>query len=79
LYILLKRDYVFFRTARRPRIAVRQQNPRKGGAWMKKLVSLLMMGVLALSLAACAATGGKDKVRVKCPACGYEFDAPSQP
>jgi uncharacterized lipoprotein YmbA len=46
---------------------------------MKKLVSLLMMAVLALSLAACAATGGKDKVRVKCPACGYEFDAPSQP
>jgi formate dehydrogenase maturation protein FdhE len=44
---------------------------------MKKLVSLLMVGVLALSLAACAT--GKDKVRVKCPACGYEFDAPSQP
>jgi hypothetical protein len=55
------------------------QNFQKGGAWMKKLVSLLMMGILALSLAACAATGGKDKVRVKCPACGYEFDAPSQP
>lgn len=46
---------------------------------MKKLVSLLMVGLLALSLAACAATGGKDKVRTKCPACGYEFDAPSQP
>lgn len=46
---------------------------------MKKLVSLLIVGVMALSLAACAATGGKDKVRVKCPACGYEFDAPSQP
>jgi hypothetical protein len=54
-------------------------NFMKGGDRMKKLVSLLMMGVLALSLAACAATGGKDKVRVKCPACGYEFDAPSQP
>jgi hypothetical protein len=45
---------------------------------MKKLVSLLMMVLLALSLTACA-TGGKDKVRTKCPACGYEFDAPTQP
>ena len=45
---------------------------------MKQLISLLMVGVLALSLTACA-SAGKDKVRVKCPACGYEFDAPSQP
>lgn len=44
---------------------------------MRKLVSLLMMALLALSLTACA-TGGKDKIRTKCPACGYEFDAPSQ-
>ena len=44
---------------------------------MKKLVSLLMMALLALSVTACA-TGGKDKVRTKCPACGYEFDAPTQ-
>ena len=46
---------------------------------MKQLVALLTITVLVLSLTACAATGGKDKVRVKCPACGYEFDAPSQP
>ena len=45
---------------------------------MKKLVSLLLVCMLAISLTACA-TAGKDKVRVKCPACGYEFDAPSQP
>ncbi len=45
---------------------------------MQKLVSLLMVAMLALSLAACASTKGKDKVRVKCPACGYEFDAPIQ-
>jgi hypothetical protein len=45
---------------------------------MKQLISLLMVGVLAFSLTACA-SAGKDKVRVKCPACGYEFDAPSQP
>ncbi len=44
---------------------------------MKKLVSLLTMSLLALSLVACAATGGKDKVRVQCPACGYEFNAPT--
>ena len=44
---------------------------------MKKLVSLLLMAVLAFTLAACA-TGGKDKVRTKCPACGYEFEAPIQ-
>lgn len=50
----------------------------EGGDWMKQLVSLLMVAVLALSLTACA-TGGKDKVRTKCPACGYEFDAPTQP
>ena len=46
---------------------------------MKKLVSLLLVGLMALSLTACASSAGKDKVRVKCPACGYEFDAPSQP
>jgi len=46
---------------------------------MKRLFSLLLVGILALSLTACASSAGKDKVRVKCPACGYEFDAPSQP
>jgi len=46
---------------------------------MKKLVSLLLVGVLALSLTACASSAGKDKVRVKCPACGYEFNAPAEP
>ena len=50
----------------------------EGGDWMKQLISLLMVAVLALSLTACA-TGGKDKVRTKCPACGYELDAPTQP
>jgi hypothetical protein len=49
----------------------------EGGDWMKQLVSLLMVAVLALSLTACAT--GKDRVRTKCPACGYEFDAPTQP
>jgi PBP1b-binding outer membrane lipoprotein LpoB len=46
---------------------------------MKKLVSLLLVCVLALFLTACASSAGKDKVRVKCPACGYEFNAPAEP
>ena len=46
---------------------------------MKQLVSLLLVGVLALALTACASSAGKDKVRVKCPACGYEFNAPAEP
>ncbi|WP_172399624.1 hypothetical protein [Geothermobacter hydrogeniphilus] len=43
---------------------------------MKKLVVLLVAGVLALSLAACAQKASSEKVRVKCPACGYEFELP---
>jgi len=45
---------------------------------MKRLVSIMLVTLLALSLTACATTGGGDKVRVKCPACGYEFDAPTE-
>ena len=43
---------------------------------MKKLITMMMVALMALSLVACAGTKGDDKVRVKCPACGYEFDAP---
>ncbi|MCK4535767.1 MAG: hypothetical protein KAT93_02070 [Desulfuromonadales bacterium] len=42
---------------------------------MKRLISTVLVVTLALSLAACAGSGGGEKVRVKCPACGYEFDA----
>jgi len=42
---------------------------------MKKLVLLAMVAMLALSLSACAQKGSKE-VKVKCPACGYEFMAP---
>jgi len=45
---------------------------------MKKLISVLLVGMLALSLAACAQKAGSDKTRVKCPACGYEFDVPAE-
>jgi hypothetical protein len=47
----------------------------KGGEMMKKLISYVLVALLALSFAACAPMK-KDTVRVKCPACGYEFDAP---
>jgi len=38
---------------------------------MKKLISLLIVAMLAFSLAACASKGQK-KALIKCPACGYE-------
>ncbi len=38
---------------------------------MKKMISLLIVAMLALSLGACAIKGEK-QTRVKCPACGYE-------
>lgn len=44
---------------------------------MKKLISLLLLSLFALSVTACAPMGQKgEKTRVKCPACGYEFEAP---
>lgn len=50
---------------------------------MKKLLMMLLTGLMLAVLAGCAATGGKmddtgmmnDKV--KCPACGFEFNMPS--
>lgn len=44
---------------------------------MQRLVSMTLVALLALSLVGCATTGGGDKVRVKCPSCGYEFEAPT--
>jgi len=41
---------------------------------LKKLVSMLLLISMAFSLAACAGKSA-NTVRVKCPACGYEFDA----
>jgi len=45
---------------------------------MKKLAALALTTMLALSLAACATSsksGGT--MKVKCPACGYQFEVPS--
>lgn len=44
---------------------------------LKRLTSLLTALMLVVSLAACATTPRDETTRVKCPACGYEFDAPS--
>lgn len=44
---------------------------------MQRLVSMMLVAIFALTLAGCATTGSGDKVRVKCPSCGYEFDAPT--
>ena len=43
---------------------------------MKAIFSCAVFAILIVSLVACAGKGGGDKARVKCPACGYEFDAP---
>jgi len=43
---------------------------------MKKVFSVALAVLIICSLSACAGKSADDKVRVKCPACGYEFDAP---
>jgi len=44
---------------------------------MKKLLILVTAGILAISLTACAKKMETEKTRVKCPACGYEFEVPA--
>jgi hypothetical protein len=46
----------------------------KGGEGMKKLIVIAMVAMLALSMGACAGKMKKEPTKVKCPACGYEFD-----
>jgi hypothetical protein len=50
----------------------------KGGKTMKKVVSIALVLMMALSIAACTGKSGDATARVKCPACGYEFDAPQE-
>ena len=42
---------------------------------MKKLIILLSAVFMVASLSACASMDGGDEVKVKCPACGHEWDA----
>ncbi len=44
---------------------------------MKKLTSLVLMTMLAVSLTACAGMKKGEEAKVKCPACGYEFAVPA--
>ncbi len=41
---------------------------------MKKLLILLSAAFLVVSLSACAASGPSGDTKVKCPACGHEFN-----
>ena len=41
---------------------------------MKKLAYWTIISMFAFSLMACASTMGGEKVHLKCPSCGYEFD-----
>ena len=45
---------------------------------MRKVLSLVLATVMVMSLSACAGMGKQETSRVKCPACGYEFDAPRE-
>jgi hypothetical protein len=45
---------------------------------MKRLLTLLVAVLLSISLVGCATTATTEPVKVKCPACGYEFDAPME-
>ena len=45
---------------------------------MKKLMSLMLLALMAISLAACTGVKKSSSHRVKCPACGYEFDIPQR-
>lgn len=42
---------------------------------MKKLVIFVSALFLVASLSACASMGGGKDMKVKCPACGHEFNA----
>ncbi len=41
---------------------------------MRKFAYLVLALIITSSVSACTGAGGKNDLRVKCPACGYEFD-----
>lgn len=44
---------------------------------MKHSLKLALVTLLALTLSACAGAGKlTEREQIKCPACGYEFEAP---
>jgi hypothetical protein len=42
---------------------------------MKKIVALLLIVGFSVAVLACAPAGQKSYQRIKCPACGHEFDS----
>ncbi len=46
---------------------------------MKKLIILLSATFLVISLSACATTGPANGAKVKCPACGADFNYVAPP
>lgn len=49
----------------------------KGGHTMKKALYISVVALLTLGLVGCAATSPNSTQKVKCPACGYQFDTPA--
>ncbi len=43
---------------------------------MKKMLLLTVALLLAASLTACVRNGQEPQTKLKCPACGYEFEVP---
>jgi len=52
----------------------------QGEEIMKRNLSLLVLAMLTFILSGCAMNSGKsyEGEKVRCPACGYEFNVPSQ-
>lgn len=46
---------------------------------LKKLACVAITLLLISSLTGCAGTSTADPARVKCPACGFEFDVNDRP
>ena len=45
---------------------------------MKKIVALLLVTLFSVAAVACTPMGKKSYQRVKCPACGHEFESPAK-
>lgn len=43
---------------------------------MKKIVALLLVALFSVAVFACTPAGKKSYQKVKCPACGHEFEKP---
>lgn len=50
-------------------------NDKQGEENMKKFAAVALIALMAFSFAACAKSA-PEQIKVKCPACGYEFTTP---